>query len=44
MGAKSGGTGTMGYASGTTEGVVYFGSGNIQDVVSYDTPTADSEL
>ena len=44
MGAKATGAGTMGAAGVTVGGVTYFGSGSFQDVVGYDTPTAEIEL
>jgi hypothetical protein len=44
MGTKTGGTGTMGAASVTTSGVMYFGSGNSGDVIEYQQPIASIEL
>jgi hypothetical protein len=44
MGTKTGGTGTMGAASVTTSGVMYFGTGNSGDVIEYQQPIASVEL
>jgi hypothetical protein len=44
LNTKTSGTGTLGVATGYATGVIYSGSSVIQDVVSYDAPTASAEL
>lgn len=44
MGTKGTGAGIIGSLGAYPTGVVYFATGNIQDVIGYDQPTASAEL